>query len=100
MGGVSYAYFLLSEVLVVLSIQIDGCQWTTVADVNTNAEISLGKIVWRLGAIGVYGQKAKAMQRRVILIGGGRVTDPPLHRVNSGFDVEWRFRILLGRISE
>jgi hypothetical protein len=50
MGGVSYAYFLLSDLLVVLSIQIDGCEWTTVADVNTNAEISLEKIVedyWR-----------------------------------------------------
>jgi hypothetical protein len=44
-GGDSYAYFLLSEVLVVLSIQIDGCEQTTVADVNTNVEISLGKIV-------------------------------------------------------
>jgi hypothetical protein len=45
MGGDSYAYFLLSEALVVLSIQIDGCEWTTVANVNTNAEISPGKIV-------------------------------------------------------
>jgi hypothetical protein len=44
MGGDSYAYILLSKLLVVLSIQIDGCEWTTVADVNTNAEISLEKI--------------------------------------------------------
>jgi hypothetical protein len=42
--------------LVVLSIQIDGCEGTTVANVNTNEEISPEKIAARLLKVGVSGR--------------------------------------------
>ena len=100
--------------LVVLSIHIDGCKWTTVADFNPYEEISLGKIVGGLAAVGEdeageinlnwrqAGRSPKARDRTCVL--PSERTDPGLanpvyaydgmkRRGNScGSDGKFRFR--------
>jgi hypothetical protein len=63
---VSYADFLLSKMLVMLSLQKSECSWTTEADCIAEAEISLEKIVGRPLIVG-DGPDGADFHRRVRL---------------------------------